>query len=151
MNSSALGHPSDGKGNNLNVYDRLTGNGSISLGSWAGDQGSLVLAEDNGHIDAVPYGGGRDWGIDQYTASSPIAVTAVRITSERNGSLGKQSGAMEITTAGGDNALPGGSYQDGDLVFFNNMAPGSSVGRVCTTSGVAGSTAVFKLFGSTEV
>ena len=151
MNSSALGYPSSGKGNNLNVYDRLTGTGQIELGNWSGDQGSLVLAEDNGHISPVYNSGGRDWGIDQYTASAPIAVTAVRITSGRNGSIGSQYGAMEITTAGGDNALPGGSYQDGDLVFFNNMTPGSSVGRVCTTSGVAGSTAVFKLFGSTEV
>lgn len=46
-------------------------------------------------------------------------------------------------------ALPSsGDWVMGDVLFFNSPSPGGSAGWICTTSGTAGSTAVFKTFGS---
>jgi hypothetical protein len=149
MESPALGYPDYGKGNNLNVYDRLTGTGQIELGFYSADNGTLILAEDNGHIHAVNFGVGRDWGPNQYTGAGPLATRAIRITSNRQDRLSSDYGATEITVSDGAD-IQNGTYQDGDIVFKNSTSAGNFIGWTCVTGGVQGSTAVFKQFGSIE-
>jgi hypothetical protein len=42
------------------------------------------------------------------------------------------------------------SWGKADVAFDTNVAPAGKVGNVCTTAGIAGSTAVFKPFGPVD-
>jgi len=136
-------------GGNLYCYDRMTGSTLLALGSYSADNGTLILAEDNGHVAPQAYGTGRDWGSNQYSAQGPVATSALRIAADRQVNLAADSGPTEITVSN-QLAIPNGTYQDGDIVFKSATSAGNFIGWTCVTGGVQGSTAVFKQFGSIE-
>lgn len=63
--------------------------------------------------------------------------------------VGNANSSRNITSVG---ALPdSGEYARGDILFHSALTAGGKAGWVCTTTGVAGSTAVFKPFGAIDL
>jgi len=137
-------------GTNLYVYDKMTGSTKLELGDYFSSGGGLVLVEDSGHIAELPFNINRDWGPNQYSGSAPLATSALRLTTNRQQLFsGGNYGPTELTLSN-LHSIPAGSYQQGDIVFKSETAAANFIGWACVTGGVAGSTAVFKQFGSIE-
>jgi hypothetical protein len=150
LNVSPMQSVTKAPGTDVFVTTR-TGGRSGSLGAYA------YGASDSTATWALDYDSvGKVWN----HRANGLGSTRSYLLCDAGNSLGRPPGFIDFITLGvGINgarqqalsALPSsGDYNRGDIVWKLLPSPSGKIGWVCTTAGVAGSTAVFKEFGAID-
>ena len=157
-----------GSGGQLRAPKLRTSFGSSTV---AGMTTSVTLGEQDGYFLTMEVGGGATptgpWRLkasgdglilDNLNSASRIPFTVLgstglypyKLSCGGGISLGSGSTQNLISKSWQPTFPTTGNYYKGDILFIQQANAGAKAGIICTTSGVAGSTAVFKLFGAID-
>lgn len=119
-----------------------TNSSNVSTGTWRLKQLGDGLIFDNNNLASrrpLTVTGGTDTYPYRLKMDDMVLGT---------GGTARAFGRVGYSTAPGVVFPTSGTYERGDIYFAPNPIAGDYIGWVCTTGGVAGSTAVFKKFGA---